>query len=337
LARPSVPGSSRTPAILDPALTGWLHRVLPGQRVIAATPLGGGYRNRNTLIAASGGHGYVLRQYGLAEAASASDPVAAPGARTCAVEAALAQRLRGVVPVPEVVAADPAGSAAGQPVLLSRHVPGVPLSAALAESGEADQARLGHAAGQALAALGTISFGRGGFFADETLEPSSADLSAGLPEFLEQCLAAGPAASVLSSAELAGLRALARRAAPLAAQVAGARQLVHADFNPKNLLASSQDGRWSITAVLDWEFAFSGSPMHDVGNMLRFAAELPAAFADGFTEGFCAAGGTLPPHWREVSRALDLFALADLLTRPADHRYFGRAVTAVRARLGHPG
>ena len=31
--------------------------------------------------------------------------------------------------------------------------------------------------------------------------------------------------------------------------------------------------------------------------------------------------------------ALDLFALADLLTRPTDHPYFGRAVTAVRARL----
>jgi aminoglycoside phosphotransferase (APT) family kinase protein len=323
-------------------VTGWLQGVLPGQRVVAAKRLGGGYRNRNTLIAASDGHAYVLRQYGLAEAAAPNDPAAAPGARTCAVEAALAQRLRGVVPVPEVVAADPAGSVAGQPVLLSRHVPGVPLTAALTESGEEDQARLGRAAGQALAALGTISFGRGGFFADETLQPSAADLSAGLPEFVERCLAAGPAASVLSPAELAGLRALARQAAPLAAQVAGARQLVHADFNPKNLLASPQhaspqDGRWSITAVMDWEFAFSGSPMHDIGNMLRFAGELPAPFAGGFTEGFCAAGGTLPPHWREVSRALDLFALADLLTRPADHRYFGRAVTAVRARLGHPG
>jgi hypothetical protein len=40
-----------------------------------------------------------------------------------------------------------------------------------------------------------------------------------------------------------------------------------------------------------------------------------------------------PPDWREVSEALDLYALADLLTRPPGHRYFGRAVSALRKRL----
>jgi aminoglycoside phosphotransferase (APT) family kinase protein len=112
---------------------------------------------------------------------------------------------------------------------------------------------------------------------------------------------------------------------------------VHSDFNPKNLLAlRGADGHWRITAVLDWEFAFSGSPLHDVGNMLRFGGEIPAAFADGFADGFRAGGGELPPDWREVSAALDLFALADLLTRPAGHRYFLKAVAALRARLGPP-
>jgi hypothetical protein len=37
--------------------------------------------------------------------------------------------------------------------------------------------------------------------------------------------------------------------------------------------------------------------------------------------------------WRQLSRALDLYSLADFLTRPVEHRYFGRAVTCVRAML----
>jgi len=72
----------------------------------------------------------------------------------------------------------------------------------------------------------------------------------------------------------------------------------------------------------------------DVGNMLRFSEEIPPDFGAGFIAGFAEAGGALAPDWRELSRALDLFALADLLTRPADHRYFGKALRAVRAQLG---
>ena len=91
--------------------------------------------------------------------------------------------------------------------------------------------------------------------------------------------------------------------------------------------------------MLDWEFAFSGSPLVDIGNMLRFRDEHPPGFGDGFIGGYRDAGGPLPPDWREVSEALDLYALADLLTRPPGHRYFGRAVSAIRKRLarGDPG
>ncbi len=67
---------------------------------------------------------------------------------------------------------------------------------------------------------------------------------------------------------------------------------MHSDFNPKNVLAVRAGGRWSVSAVLDWEFAFSGSPLHDIGNMLRF--EQPPGFAAGFADGFRDGGGDLP-------------------------------------------
>jgi hypothetical protein len=50
-------------------------------------------------------------------------------------------------------------------------------------------------------------------------------------------------------------------------------------------------------------------------------------------DGFRSGGGDLPVGWQRLSAALDLFALADFLTRPPDHRYFQRGVAALRRRL----
>jgi len=96
---------------------------------------------------------------------------------------------------------------------------------------------------------------------------------------------------------------------------------VHSDFNPKNILVRDS----AVVAVLDWEFAFAGTPLFDVGNMLRFSDGYPSTYVDGFVAGFRAGGGHLPERWREISEALDLFALADFLARP-DSPYHYRAV-----------
>jgi aminoglycoside phosphotransferase (APT) family kinase protein len=316
-------------AVLEPPVLAWLHRVLPGQRVIAAERLGGGYVNGNTAITTASGR-YVLRRYGRgAGTASAS--------RTCAIEASLAERLsRTLVPVAEVVAADPAGSAAGEPLLLARHVAGVMLSEAITSDDGSAHEQIGRAAGRVLAAIGTVSFECGGFFTGPDLVPSAAGMPGSLQEFVERAQA-GHAAIVMSPGELAGLRALAAHQTPLAASTAAAHQLVHSDYNRKNLLAVRRGGGWLISAVLDWEFAFSGSPLTDIGNMLRFRGAYPRSFGDGFIAGYREAGGELPPDWRELSEALDLYALADFLTRPPGHPYFAKAVSVIRERLTRSG
>jgi aminoglycoside phosphotransferase (APT) family kinase protein len=318
-----LPSSHGGRPVLDRAAAAWLRRVLPGRRITAAEVLGGGYRNENIrLITDDGGGGYVLRRYLRGDAA-----------RACAIEAALAARLAtAAVPVAEVIAADPQGVAAGTPLLLARYMPGIMVSEATVHD-PAAAAELGAAAGRTLAAIGEVTFPRGGFFTGPDLVPSPEGMPGNLPEFLESCLRAGRAASALSPREIGGLRALAAAADPLARSVGGARRLVHSDYNGKNLLATGGDGRWSISAVLDWEFAFSGSPLTDIGNMLRFREELPAGFADGFIAGYRDGGGELPERWREISEALDLYALADFLTRPPGHRYFGKAAAALKDRL----
>lgn len=306
---------------LPAALGGWLGWVLGGQMITEHERLAGGYSNENLLITTAAGERLVLRRY--------------LRANRCAVEAALAQRLRGVVPVPEVVAADPDGGEAGEPVLLARYVTGLPLGHALAGAGQQDQASLGRLVGAALASIGTVRFACPGEFTGPDLVPDASAWPASLPAFVERCLADGRAGQVLlSAAERDALRELAISAAVLADQVAADSQLVHADFNPKNLLVSAGPDGWAVSAVLDWEFAFSGSPLIDIGNMLRFGEDVPGAFRAGFVAGFREAGGALPESWLEISQALDLYALAEFLSRPPDHEFAVKAVGQLRLRMG---
>ncbi|HEY9473240.1 MAG TPA: phosphotransferase [Mycobacteriales bacterium] len=280
--------------------------------------LTGGFRNENLLLVTDNGHRYVLRRY-------------RHGDRH-AVEAALVRRLTGVVPVPEVIALD-SGAATGEPLLLSRFCPGTMVADLLPGLPDGQAAGLGRAVGAVLAGIGAVTFAGSGFFDGADLVPVPGPaLTADLPAFVEHCLATG-AADVLTPAECQALSGLASRSAPLLAAVAGSAQLVHADYNTKNLLAELRDGRWVVTAVLDWEFAFSGDPLVDIGNLLRFDDELPVAFQTGVVDGFTEAGGKLLTNWRPISKALDLFSLSDLLTRPVDHPYFHRVVAACRRRI----
>ena len=303
-------------------IRGWLSRdALPGDEIQNATALTGGYRNANILVVTAAGGSYVLRRY--------------LHSNTCAVEAALAGRLTGIVPVAEVIAADPDGTMAGEPVLLSRFMPGDMASTVLPGLTPSEAATLGRSAGAILAAIGSVSFPRPGFFDGPDLipGPDGMEPTADLPAFVDRCLRTDNAQQALTSAEQEGLRRHAARVGTVLSAVHGSRQLVHADFNPKNLLAANHNGTWTITAVLDWEFAFSSSALFDVGNMLRFRDELPSSFADGFIAGYTDTAGALPSNWRELSQAIDLFALADFLTRPPEHFFSRKAASLIRDRI----
>lgn len=89
--------------------------------------------------------------------------------------------------------------------------------------------------------------------------------------------------------------------------------LTHADFDPGNLLVQQTDGQWHITAILDWEFAFAGHLLFDIGVFLRFAHTLPSCYQKGFIEGFTQQGGQLPEDWPLACKLYDALFLLDLL------------------------
>jgi hypothetical protein len=71
-------------------------------------------------------------------------------------------------------------------------------------------------------------------------------------------------------------------------------------IDPSLQANDSLGSSWSISAVLDWEFAFSGSALVDVGNTLGFRASYPSGFVSGFIAGY---RGELPSEWRENQRS----------------------------------
>jgi aminoglycoside phosphotransferase (APT) family kinase protein len=96
-------------------------------------------------------------------------------------------------------------------------------------------------------------------------------------------------------------------------------QLCHSDFNQKNfLIRRNANGRHHLAAVLDWEFAFSGSSVIDIGNILRFEHESPAVESSWFADAYRAAGGHLDKTWREQASFADLLAQCAFLINPEE-------------------
>jgi fructosamine-3-kinase len=82
--------------------------------------------------------------------------------------------------------------------------------------------------------------------------------------------------------------------------------LLHGDFKASNLHWSADDR----LLVLDWEFAYAGPALMDIGQLLRWTPRSP--FADAFADSYRAHGGSLPPHWRRLAEIFDLVNLAGL-------------------------
>jgi aminoglycoside phosphotransferase (APT) family kinase protein len=264
-------------------------------------PLSGGYSGE-TFLVTTGGEQAVLRLY-------ARHPERA------AVDQALLERLRGLLPVPAVLESSlvPAGPDR-PPFLLLEALPGDRLDVVLPAADASLARRLGEAAAGVLVLLATERMPRAGWFADATLEPHPFPADASDPVRWLTARTRTPWFAALSERDRRALRAVATRARELTARPARTA-LVHADFNPKNLLVDPATG--GVTGVLDWEFAYAGAPLGDIGNLLRFETdrEFTAAVATGYAE----RAPDVPDDWVEVARALDLFALVELAGRSADN------------------
>jgi thiamine kinase-like enzyme len=83
--------------------------------------------------------------------------------------------------------------------------------------------------------------------------------------------------------------------------------LLHSDFK-LSTLHWTQDDR---LLVLDWETAYAGPSLLDVGQLLRWSP--PEPFVQGFARAYQEHGGQLPTDWQRHAEAFDAINLAGLL------------------------
>lgn len=101
--------------------------------------------------------------------------------------------------------------------------------------------------------------------------------------------------------------------APLLEEDQSGARLVHGDFNGLNILMVET----KVNAILDWEFALSGSIYFDIGNLLRYEFMHIDSFEKGLYEGLNNNGISLPKQWRKLAKLADLIALCSLLDKVA--------------------
>lgn len=270
------------------------------------SPLAGGYSGE-TFRAELDGADVVVRLYGRR-----------PG--RAAVDVGLLRRLRGVVPVPAVLDASLEPGPL-PPYVITQWLPGERLDVVLDEVSAPVGRELGRAVGGVLLRLSTVRLDRPGEIVG--IDPRTGDLATGdLPEgadSLEAWVRVHVGAGRLAGwadEDRAALLAIARGVRPLLDAVAGERTLVHSDLNPKNLLVDRD--RSEVIGLLDWEFAYAGSSLADLGNLLRFPPEPDDEAGDQFVRGTIELlndAGALRQGWLDTARALDLFALVELAAR----------------------
>jgi aminoglycoside phosphotransferase (APT) family kinase protein len=271
-----------------------------GGRVLSAQTLAGGFSHETVLVTLADRR--VVARFG------GGDP---------AVEAAVMAAAAPFVPVPDVLLVRP-------DALVISYVEGTPLGHVLNRGGRPAAMRaLGAEVGRVAAAVRSVTLDRRGVFAGTGLAvKAEPPWSAQLAGVAEWCMARVPPDRLDPDTRRRWIEWCARHA-PALTVADGHTRLVHADLNPKNILVTATAGGWRVDALLDWEFAYSGSPWADAGNMARFGADYPDGFLAGFADAFEA-----DPY---AARVLDMFALSDLVTRAPGHEIADLAAGLIRA------
>ncbi|MBN8207756.1 aminoglycoside phosphotransferase family protein [Bacillus sp. NTK071] len=182
----------------------------------------------------------------------------------------------------------------------------------LTDSSPSNMNRMGRSIGQQLAALRELTFDTYGFLDTELTVAEEFRLT---PEnfisTIESFFTAGYASKWLPNNEIDQIHRFTRGNAHLFEEDESGARLVHGDFNGLNLLMNGSD----VSAVLDWEFALSGSIYFDIGNMLRYQYIHMSSFESGLITGLNESGIVLSDNWKKLAKLADLVALCSLINR----------------------
>ena len=292
------PPPTLTVAEADALLATWRD----GRAVAEVAPLSGGIMNWNYRVQLAGSaERFVLRFYDRMPA-------------SCAKETRLLELVRGHVPVPTVLFVSADGANGRPPHCVLEWIDGISLRELRRRGDDRGVADACYDAGRLLPRLMRHRFDRSGLL-DANLNVTDGPFTdAPLTGVVEHFTGSTLFRRRVDESVRARLHAFLRTTEPLHA-MPGPATLVHADFNSPNIFVRETNGKWGVAAILDWEFAFSGSIMNDVGNMLRYERADRPRYEPHFSRGLADGGWQLPDEWFLRARLADLPALCDLLAR----------------------
>jgi aminoglycoside phosphotransferase (APT) family kinase protein len=208
--------------------------------------------------------------------------------------------------VPEVI-----GS--GDGFLWMKYVPHSPLE---------DQAEVGEALGKVLAEIHSHTYETAGFIdtdlkMEEPMENFVTDMWDYLCSFMDMPSKPSLPISLLDEvieffdSKIEGLQ-----------EVAGSPVLLHGDFKVSNLHGTDQ----GKPLVLDWEFAYAGSALMDIGQLFRWPVS--PAFEEAFQQAYRVSGGRLADRWKYWAGVLDLINLVGMLYKSTPESQKSLDITA---------
>ena len=237
------------------------------------------------------------------------------GAATCDKEIAVHNLIRRHVPIPEILHSETEGSPA---FAFVEYIEGITFQQ-LKRTGNLKAIQEASASiGQTLAAIGRFRFPVPG-----TLLAREGSLVVGnkfidgpdpIPRILDRFLASTAFQRRAGTRLVDQLHNFVWSYAPILPSLQTDSSLVHNDFGNRNILVREVNGVWAVAAILDWELAFSGSPLLDVGNFLRYELEAMPLREPYFSRAFVEHGGHLPDNWKSIVKLIDLTGLVECLT-----------------------
>jgi aminoglycoside phosphotransferase (APT) family kinase protein len=270
------------------------------EKVECIEMLSGGLNNSNIMVTSSFNEKYVLRIYN-------------KGNKSMMIECKIARLLSGKVPVAQVLYSDSSCSLFQFPFLLMKWVRGEQLSQMIYRENANEIWSAGGAAGAALAEIHKMKLPDSGFFDDQLNIREHVQINAAsFMLFMEEFYRKGNVTKHLGENVCRKILTFSQEHAYLLDDLGEQCCLVHSDYNPLNILVEEKGGIIRISAILDWEYAFSGSPLMDIGNMLRYEDITATSMFMPFILSYQENGGDLPDKWLQKAKLLDLIALFDL-------------------------
>ena len=223
------------------------------------------------------------------------------------------------------------GELEGHHFAITEFMPGISFRDLLLGDAPHDLSAIMHEVGSILSRITAHEFPKAGFL-NKDLEVVSYD-SSDIIKFAQDCSNDKTLLSVLSPEMIDEIKKAIKQYAYLF-PTDGEKHLVHGDFDPANILVDKINGSWVVIGILDWEFAFSGSYLLDVANMLRYAHKMPPEFQNSFIEALQKNGIKLPAHWSTTIHLLNLSSLLDLLKR-SDSQLHPNRCADIRELIDH--